>query len=172
MSSIGSTVPPPKFWVFSIEIALVATKNGDISGANMEAIAARSMPPRSPVQVRMVTPKNAPCAPSSARAMCADDSQSTSCPGATRERTARRLAIDPVGVKRAASLPNSPATCSSSARTVGSSPYTSSPTSARAIAARIPSVGLVTVSLRRSITPATLRPWASRPAGRHTSRGR
>ena len=115
MSSSGCTLPPAKLWVFSIEIALVATKNGDTSGANIASMAGRSMPPRSPVQVRMVTPKNAPCAPSSARAMWADDSQSTSCPGATRERTASRLAIEPVGVKRAASLPNSPATCSSSA---------------------------------------------------------
>ena len=156
MSSSGSTVPPPKFWVFSIEIALVGTKNGEMSGANIARIASTSMPPRSPVQVRMVTPKNAPCAPSSARAMCACDSQSTSWPGATSERTASRLAIDPVGVNRAASMPNSPATCSSRSRTVGSSPYTSSPTSARAITWRIASVGLVTVSLRRSITPATL----------------
>ena len=39
----------------------------------------------------------------------------------------------------------------SSALTVGSSPATSSPTSAAAIAARMAGVGLVTVSLRRSI---------------------
>ncbi len=70
----------------------------------------------------MVSPVNAPCAPSSARAMWADDSQSTSSPTPTRERTASTLAIEPVGVNSAASLPNSPATCSSSARTVGSSP--------------------------------------------------
>ena len=110
------------------------------------------MPPRGAVHVRMVRPVNAPCAPSSARAMCADDSQRTSWPTPTRERTASTLAIDPVGVKSAASLPKRPATFSSRARTVGSSPYTSSPTSAEAIAARMASVGLVTVSLRRSIT--------------------
>src|SRR5690606_18644427 len=41
---------------------------------------------------------------------------------------------------------------SSSSRTVGSSPNTSSPTAARAIASRMASVGLVTVSLRKSTT--------------------
>ena len=114
----------------------------------------------------MVTPATAPCAPSSARAMWAEDSQSTSWPGATSDRTASRLASDPVGVKSAASCPNSAATRSCSALTVGSSPYTSSPTSAAAIAARIASVGRVTVSLRRSIGVGhephqTTRPLAS-----------
>src|SRR5215212_442636 len=51
----------------------------------------------------------------------------------------------------AASLPRSSATYSSSRLTVGSSPKTSSPSSASAIAPRIPCVGRVTVSLRRSI---------------------
>ena len=51
----------------------------------------------------MVTPPTAPCAPSSARAMWAEDSHSTSWPGATSERTASRLASDPVGVNSAAS---------------------------------------------------------------------
>ena len=70
----------------------------------------------------MVMPENAPWAPSSARAMCARDSQSTSWPGATSERTASTLAIEPVGVNSAASCPNVSATRSSSALTVGSSP--------------------------------------------------
>ena len=50
-----------------------------------------------------------------------------------------------------ASLPSSSAARSSRALTVGSSPNTSSPTSAAAIARRIASVGVVTVSERRSI---------------------
>ena len=87
--------------------------------------------------------------------MWARASHSTSWPGATRLRTASTLAIEPVGVNSAASWPNSPATRSSSARTVGSSPYTSSPTSADAIARRIASVGRVTVSLRRSMRSGT-----------------
>jgi hypothetical protein len=77
-----------------------------MSGANRPEIAARSTWPRAEVQVRMVTPATAPCAPSSARAMCARDSQSTSWPGATSDRTASRFASDPVGVKSAASCPN------------------------------------------------------------------
>src|SRR5438128_6135925 len=55
-------------------------------------------------------------------------------------------------MKTAASLPSESATRSSNLFTVGSSPKTSSPTSAAAMAARMPAVGLVTVSLRRSIT--------------------
>ena len=68
-----------------------------MSGANIDRIAARSTCPRGCVQVRIVIPPIAPCAPSSARAMCADDSHSTSCPGATSEPTASTLAIEPVG---------------------------------------------------------------------------
>ena len=121
-SASGSTAPPAKLWVFSTETAAVRTKNGPMSGANIDRIAARSARPRGWVQVRMVMPPIAPCAPSSARAMCAEASQSTSWPGATSEPTASTLAIDPVGVNSAASWPNSPATRSSSASTVGSSP--------------------------------------------------
>ncbi len=152
-SASGSTAPPAKLWVFSTETAAVRTKNGPMSGANSDRIVASSARPRGCVHVRIVIPPMAPCAPSSARAMCAEDSQSTSWPGATSEPTASTFAIDPVGVNSAASCPNSPATRSSRARTVGSSPYTSSPTSARAIAARIASVGRVRVSERRSIEP-------------------
>ena len=108
--------------MFSTEIAAVGTKNGPMSGANIAVTAARSTCPRGCVQVRIVSPPMAACAPSSARAMCAEDSQSTSWPGATSEPTARTLAIEPVGVNSAASWPSSPATRSSSARTVGSSP--------------------------------------------------
>ena len=66
-------------------------------------------------------------------------------------RTPSWLPIVPEGTKSAASLPSMPAMRSSSWRTVGSSPKTSSPTSAAAMAARIAGVGRVTVSLRRSI---------------------
>ena len=69
---------------------------------------------------------------------------------ATCSRTPSWFASDPVGENSPASWPRSAATRSSSARTVGSSPKTSSPTSARAIAARICGVGRVRVSERRS----------------------
>src|SRR3990172_10211048 len=59
--------------------------------------------------------------------------------------------VTPVGTKSAASFPNTSATVSSRRRTVGSSPNTSSPPSASAIAFRMAGEGLVTVSERRSI---------------------
>src|SRR5580692_8219700 len=64
-----------------------------------------------------------------------------------------RLPMHPVGTNRAASLPNICAARASRRLTVGSSPYTSSPTSASAMARRIAGVGRVTVSLRRSTKP-------------------
>src|SRR6185437_13511997 len=61
----------------------------------------------------------------------------------------------PLGTKIAASREKTRAAEASRRLTVGSSPYTSSPTSASAIARRIAGVGRVTVSLRRSITALT-----------------
>ena len=122
-----------------------------MSGAYISPIAPRSTCPRGCRQVRMVSPVTAPWAPSSARAMWADASQSTSWPGATNDATASTLAIEPVGVNSASSLPNRSATRRCSALTVGSSPNTSSPTSASAIARRMSAVGRVRVSERRSM---------------------
>src|SRR5689334_23237268 len=69
--------------------------------------------------------------------------------------------MHPVGTKSAASRPKSAAVSSCRRATVGSSPYTSSPTSASAIAFRISGVGFVTVSLRQSAAR-----WvSSRPNG-------
>src|SRR5438067_1893297 len=70
----------------------------------------------------------------------------------------------PDGTYRAASMPTRSANASCSALTVGSSPYTSSPTSASAIARRISGVGRVTVSERRSTRPLTMRCEASHVA--------
>ena len=78
-------------------------------------------------------------------------SMTTSSPGRVWSLTAIWLPIEPVGTKSAASFPSISAARSCRRLTVGSSPYTSSPTSASAIARRIEGVGLVTVSLRRSI---------------------
>src|SRR4051812_39066838 len=63
-----------------------------------------------------------------------------------------RLAIVPERTSMAASVPNRFAASASNLRTVGSSPYVSSPSGASAIALRIRSVGRVWVSLRRLIT--------------------
>src|SRR6185369_14259557 len=82
--------------------------------------------------------------------------------------TPTRFDCVPEGTNTAASKPRSSATSASSAMTVGSSPSTSSPTSAAAIALRIPSLGRVTVSLRKSVaigtSPRLLRRGGSRPA--------
>ena len=61
----------------------------------------------------------------------------------------------PLGTKTAASLPSRSADTVSRRFTVGSSPKTSSPTSAVAIACRMASLGFVTVSLRKSIVVVT-----------------
>ena len=58
----------------------------------------------------------------------------------------------PLATNMAASLPILSAAISSRRLTVGSSPKTSSPSSASAIARRISGVGCVTVSLRKSIS--------------------
>src|SRR5215210_5445512 len=83
--------------------------------------------------------------------MWAPSCRSTSSPRAVLTKTQIWLVIVPDGAYRAASLPSSSATYSSRRLTVGSSPKTSSPRAASNIASRIPSVGRVTVSLRRSI---------------------
>src|SRR2546421_12994877 len=75
----------------------------------------------------------------------------TACPRPTWVSTAIALPIVPLGTKRAASFPARSAANSCRRLIVGSSPYTSSPTSARYIAAFISGEGRVTVSLLRSI---------------------
>ncbi len=102
-SSTGTTAPPAKLWVFSTDTAAVGTKNGPMSGAKSCSITGSGRCPSGWIQVRIVTPLIAPWAPSSARAMWALASHSTSWPGATTLRTASTLAIEPVGVNSAAS---------------------------------------------------------------------
>src|SRR5205085_2766592 len=91
---------------------------------------------------------------------CASASQRTRCPAPeTKDRKPIWFAIVPVGTNSAASLPVISAARSWRRFTVGSSPYQSSPTSAEAIARRIASEGLVTVSERRSIGAGTARQY-------------
>ena len=73
-----------------------------------------------------------------------------SSPGLVWDLIAIAFDIVPEGTKSAASLPSISATRICSSMTVGSSPSTSSPTTAAAIASRIGGVGCVTVSLRKS----------------------
>src|SRR5579859_2856614 len=96
------------------------------------------------------TPATAAAPPTSYCTMCDSESRITSSPGRVCAATDVRLPIVPLGTYTAAALPTSAATRSSRSVTVGSSPHTSSPTSAAAIAARIPASGTVSVSLRRS----------------------
>ncbi len=90
--------------------------------------------PRSATTVRGMHPQYAATIAISQSRMCARDSQITSCPCSVWIRAAIRFPIDPVGTKMDASRPNTSAARASSRLTVGSSPYTSSPTSAFAMA--------------------------------------
>ena len=85
---------------------------------------------------------------------CEVSSASSTSPGREWSLRAIWFAIVAVGRKSAASCPSSAATRSCSAVTVGSSRFCSSPTAAAAIASRMPGVGRVAVSERRSITAA------------------
>ena len=105
-----------------------------------------------PSIVRQVTPLSTAGPPCSHSKMWLVDSMSVSSPGRQCSRTAIWFDIVPDGTKTAASLPKSWATRSSSRLTVGSSPYTSSPTGAASMAASIAGVGFVTVSDRRSMS--------------------
>src|SRR5579883_1107836 len=96
------------------------------------------------------TPLQAAAAPDSKLARWAPSPTMTSAPRSVCKSSAIWLPMVPVGTNSAASLPSRDATRSSRARVVGSSRYTSSPTWAQAIAARIAAVGRVTVSERRS----------------------
>ena len=93
--------------------------------------------------------------------MCARASHTISCPGCVSSRSAIWFPMVPVGTNSPASRPKISAARRSSRFTVGSSPYTSSPTSAAAIAIRISGVGRVTVSDRRSIKSTSSVTFAS-----------
>ena len=94
-----------------------------------------------------MTPELAAGPPVSALMMWAVRSAITSSPRRQWTRMAAWLAIVPLGRKSASSLPRSSQTRSRSRLTVGSSIFCSSPTSASAMAFRMPGEGLVLVSL-------------------------
>ena len=103
---------------------------------------------------RMMSPEWIAGPPHSYTRMCVRSSARSTEPGFVCARSADWFAIVAVGKKSAASCPSSSAIRRCSSFVVGSSRYCSSPTSAAAIAARIPAVGFVSVSERRSITEA------------------
>ncbi len=88
-------------------------------------------------------------------------SPSSSSPSAVCRRIAIWFAIVAVGRKIASSWPSRRAARSSSSLTDGSSRFCSSPTAAAAIAPRMPAVGRVAVSERRSITVGAYRLFPS-----------
>src|SRR5688572_21666227 len=88
--------------------------------------------------------------------MCESRSSTTSWPACVCPTTETRLPMVPEATKSPASLPRRAAACASRRWTVGSSPQTSSPTSARAMASRISGVGSVSVSERRSTMSCTV----------------
>src|SRR5438132_11912953 len=96
-------------------------------------------------------PPSTAAEPASVPATCECASVTTRCPGRTSTCRAISFAIVPVTRNSAASVPVTSAARSWRRCTVGSSPYQSSPTSASAMARRMASVGLVTVSERRSM---------------------
>src|SRR5687767_12351606 len=95
--------------------------------------------------------------------MCESRSSTISWPARVCATTEIRFPIVPEGTNRPASLPSRAAAIASRRCTVGSSPHTSSPTSARAMASRISGVGSVSVSERRSTMSCTGLLLALRP---------
>jgi hypothetical protein len=140
-------------WVFSTATTRVGARYGS-SGLKPARTAAAVKRP-SPGSTWVCAPASAASAPDSNSQQWASLPMRTSSPGRVCARSAIWLAMVPLGTSSAASVPSRSATRSCSARTVGSSPYTSSPTSASAMARRIPAVGRVTVSERRSIAGAS-----------------
>jgi hypothetical protein len=103
--------------------------------------------PLGPSSMRIITPELAAVPPVSALMMWAVLSAITSSPRRQCTRIAAWLHIVPLGMKTASSLPSSSHTFSRRRSTVGSSYFCSSPTSASAMAFRMPGEGFVLVSL-------------------------
>ena len=155
VSSGVKTPPLQRLWVFSRQTIAVLGKWGLPVGRMAPATSAGSMRPWSSLSTRRVcTPASAACPAPSFQNICAWLPIMISSPGLHQARVAIRLLIVPLAVSSPASWPSSAAARSCNSLMDGSSPNTSSPTSASAIARRIWSVGWVTVSLRKSITGA------------------
>ena len=100
---------------------------------------------------RIWTPASPEAPPDSFQNMWAWSPMITSSPRSQCASIATKLLMVPLAISKPASLPSRAAAFSWRRLIDGSSPYTSSPTSDWAIALRISSVGLVTVSLLKSI---------------------
>ncbi len=147
MVASGQTVPKPPLDVFSIE---TSRERGALRLLGSRRAAFTCSPvntPFGPSIARIMTPELAAGPPVSALMMWAVRSAITSSPSRQWTRMAIWLAMVPLGRKTASSLPRSSQTRSRSRLTVGSSIFCSSPTSASAMAFRMPGEGLVLVSL-------------------------
>ncbi len=145
----GNTRPPPRLCVFSTCTSVVGANTGRLAGLIAASKSSTVNRPSVPTST-ICTPALAAAPPASCQAAWHSRLATTSSPGRVSTRRATWLLIVPLGIHSAASLPSSAAQRSCSRLVVGSSPYWSSPTGAAAIAARIASVGRVTVSERRS----------------------
>ncbi len=128
----SQTMPPPRLWVFSTATTRVGDEYGSTGLNAARTSVAVNVPPLPTTCV--CRPASAASAPDSWRQQCAPAPMMTSSPCEVCERSAIWFAIVPVGVHSAASVPSSSATRACRRSTVGSSPNTSSPSSAFAIA--------------------------------------
>ena len=152
ISARGQTLPPELLCVFSIATMLVV---GVCPRSPERAFSRTCSGVKRPLGEeigRAISPAKTAGPPSSERRMCESSSAINSSPGSPRTRNAISLAMVAVGTKTASSCARISAIRDSRSLTVGSSRICSSPTSAAAIAARMPAVGRVAVSDRRSIT--------------------
>src|SRR3990170_1202054 len=146
----GNTVPPAALWLFSAQTRRTfgRAETGSLPMASSACVEVKT-PLGVSIPIRE-TPVTCDIPGSSRRAMWEEQEARIRSFGRVQAATATRFPIVPDGTNRAASFAKREAESSSSAQTVGSSPRRESPTLARAIALRIPGVGRVTVSERRS----------------------
>jgi hypothetical protein len=149
MCSSGITRPPLTLCVFSCHTRL-GREVCSLALAKISATASTGSRPFADSMPRSTTPEITPGAPCSNSTTWERDSTITSSPGLVSDLSAVSLPIVPLGTNRPASLPTSSAQCSWSEIAVGSSPQTSSPSSALAMALSISRVGRVNVSDRSS----------------------
>ena len=154
-STCGKTTPPARLCVFSISTSVVGGYIGTEAGFRAARNSSSVNTPPAPISVSC-TPELAAEAPASCQTVWLSRLTITSSPGRVKTRNATWFAIVPLGSQSAASFPRSSAVRSWRRLMVGSSPNSSLPTGAAAMAARIAADGSVTVSERRSMEAAGL----------------
>jgi len=156
ISSRGWTVPSQT--AFSSAMSPVSGKWMSSSSRMRGSISAQVMALPRGQTVRSCTAESTAAPPTSCWTMCPSSDTITSWPGRQWVMMHTWLPKVPLGTKSAASRPVISAARASSRWMVGSSPMTSSPTSAVNMACRMAGVGRVTVSDRRSINRSVMVP--------------